>query len=179
MNEEHLISILKGCRRKERASQELLFDLFYNYAMSIAIRYITVFEEAEEIVSDSFVKVFTRIDTHFSLELSFKGWLRRIVINTAIDRYRAQKRSPVMNELNEAYEMGQNDDIIERLTREQVLNLVQQLPPQYKTIFNLYVVDGYTHTEIGEMLGISEVTSRSNLSRARQGLKQLLSEKIF
>ena len=75
--------------------------------------------------------------------------------------------------------MGQNDDIIERLTREQVLNLVQQLPPQYKTIFNLYVVDGYTHTEIGEMLGISEVTSRSNLSRARQGLKQLLSEKIF
>jgi RNA polymerase sigma-70 factor, ECF subfamily len=176
MNEN---TLLQGCRRKERASQEMLFDLYYNYAMSIALRYVGVFEEAEEIVSDAFVKVFTRIDTHYSLDISFKGWFRRILINTAIDRYRTLKNKPPMQELHEAYQVEQEDDTIENLTREQILELVQQLPPQYRTVFNLYVVDGYTHPEIGEMLGISDLTSRSNLSRARQGLKQLLKEKIY
>lgn len=179
MNEQYLASIIQGCARKERASQELLFDLYYNYAMSIALRYIGLFEEAEEIVSDSFVKIFSRIDTHYTPDLTFKGWLRRIVINTAIDRYRVMKNKQHTMELSDALYVEQNDDIIERLTREQVLHLVQQLPPQYRAVFNLYVVDNYTHTEIGELLGISEVTSRSNLSRARQGLKQLLQEKIY
>jgi RNA polymerase sigma-70 factor, ECF subfamily len=179
MKEEHLASILQGCVRKERASQELLFDLYYNYAMSVAVRYIGNYEEAEEIVSDSFVKIFSRIDTHYSPDLSFKGWLRRIVINTAIDRYRTIKNKKPTTELNEALYVEQEDDIIERLTREQILRLVQQLPPQYRAVFNLHIVDGFSHTEIGDLLGINEVTSRSNLSRARQSLKQLLQEKMY
>jgi RNA polymerase sigma-70 factor, ECF subfamily len=179
MNEKHLHTLLQGCRRKERASQELLFDLYYNYAMSIALRYVNVFEEAEEIVSDAFIKVFTRIETHYTIDISFKGWFRRILINTAIDRYRVLHNKPQMHELNDALYIEQHDDTIETLTREQILHLVQQLPPQYRTVFNLYVVDGYNHPEIAEMLGITEVTSRSNLSRARQGLKLLLKEKIY
>jgi RNA polymerase sigma factor (sigma-70 family) len=179
MKEEHLASIIRGCARKERASQELLFDMFYNYAMSIAMRYIGVFEEAEEIVSDSFIKIFSRIDTHYSPDLTFKGWLRRIVINTTIDRYRAMKTRQPTKELNDALYVEQNDGIIEQLTREQILSLVQHLSPQYRTVFNLYTVDKYSHNEISELLGITEVTSRTNLSRARQGLKQLLHEKIF
>jgi RNA polymerase sigma-70 factor, ECF subfamily len=179
MKEEHLSSILQGCVRKERASQELLFDLYYNYAMSVAVRYIGNYEEAEEIVSDSFVKIFSRIDTHYSPDLSFKGWLRRIVINTAIDRYRTIKNKKPTTELKEALYVEQEDDIIERLTREQILRLVQQLPPQYRAVFNLHIIDGFSHTEIGDLLGINEVTSRSNLSRARQSLKQLLQEKMY
>ncbi len=176
---KELLVIIEGCRDRKKASQEKLYRLFYNYAMSISTRYITNFEEAQEVVNDSFVKVFLRIKTHYDDNLPFKAWFRRVIINTALDRYKSKQIILSANELTDDYSMGIHTDIIEQLTREQILKMVEQLPPQYRTVFNLYVVDGFTHPEIATMLNISEVTSRSNLTRARQALKNLLQEKIY
>jgi RNA polymerase sigma-70 factor (ECF subfamily) len=178
-NLQDLAVIIKGCRDMQKASQEKLYRLFYNYAWAVSIRYISNVEEAQEVVNDSFVKVFMRLKTHYDENLPFKAWFRRIIINTALDRYKAKQIFSSTCELHEDYQIGVHSDIIEQLTREQVLKIVEKLPPQYRTVFNLYVVDGFNHPEIAGMLNISEVTSRSNLTRARQALKKILQEKIY
>lgn len=177
MNEKRLVQIIEGCRRMDRTSQEALYDHFYNYAMAISIRYTKLEEEAEEMVNDAFVKVFRNIATHYTPELSFKGWLRRILINTAIDRFRSKQNQPLLNDLSEAqYLQSNNVDIIAQLSYEQLIELIHRLTPAYRTVFNLYVVDGYKHHEIATMLGISEGASKSNLARAREKLQELVKE---
>ena len=148
--------------------------MFYNYAMSIARRYISHTETAEEVVSDAFFKVFTRIHL-YSGNQPFRFWLRRVVINTAIDRLRSGLRDLRASELQPQHEPESDDGIVEGLTREQILDSLDRLPPAYRTVFNLYVVDGYTHEEIATMLDIHPGTSKSNLSRARQHLSHLFS----
>jgi RNA polymerase sigma factor (sigma-70 family) len=177
MDEKRLVNIIDGCRRMDRASQERLYDQFYNYAMTISIRYTKIEEEAEELVNDVFVKIFKSIGTHYSSELSFKGWLRRITINTAIDRFRSKQNQPIMNELGSAaYVPGDNNDIIAQMSYNQLIELIHRLSPAYRTVFNLYAIDGFKHHEIAEMLGISEGASKSNLSRAREKLQELVKE---
>jgi RNA polymerase sigma-70 factor (ECF subfamily) len=178
MKDSTFAEIVQSCQRQERQGQEQMFNLFYNYAMSVAIRYTPTMEIAEEVVNDSFVKVFTNIDRLYNPELSFKGWLRRIVINTALDLLKKKKMIQV-NNLDTGWQVGEESDIVERLTREKVLEYVKKLPTQYKTVFNLYVVDGYTHPEIAVLLNISVGSSKSNLSRARFHLKHLLNENFF
>jgi RNA polymerase sigma-70 factor (ECF subfamily) len=180
-NITELTQIIKGCQMMERMSQERLYNLFYNYAMSVATRYMRSFEEAEEVTNDTFVKVFTYIDSHFRGKPPdiFKTWLRRILINTALDKIKLKSYHHTTNELHEDWQIGSNSDIIEKMTRDQVLFMVQRLPTQYRTVFNLHVVDGYSHVEIADMLSISEGTSKSNLSRARQQLKLILNEQIY
>jgi RNA polymerase sigma factor (sigma-70 family) len=170
--------IIQSCQRQERQGQEQLFNMFYNYAMSVAMRYTPTIEIAEEVVNDSFVKTFTHINELYDSEPSFKGWLRRVVINTALDLLK-KKKMIQPNNLETAWKVGLESDIVERLTREKILEYVTRLPTQYRTVFNLYVIDGYTHPEIADLLNISVGSSKSNLSRARVYLKHLLNEKIF
>ncbi len=146
--------------------------------MTVATLYIASFQEAEEVVNDAFVKVFTRIATHYSPDLSFKGWLRRIVINTAIDHYRRRDKL-VQYDLEEAALVRDEDSIVDRLTREQILELVQRLSPIRCMVFNMYVIEGYKHAEIAELLGTTEGACKSALSRAREDLRRMLSENIF
>lgn len=167
-----LDQILEGCRRLNRSSQQRLYTLFYNYAMTIARRYMGDQENAEEVVNDAFFKVFTKLD-YYSNELPFRFWLRRIVINTAIDRLRSALNVQPSAELQSWHDVASENGIVEDLTREQILGMMDHLPPAYRTVFNLFVVDGHTHEEIGEMLGINVGTSKSNLARARQHLKTL------
>jgi RNA polymerase sigma factor (sigma-70 family) len=176
-----LTQVLNGCQKMERASQEKLYSLFYHYAMSVATRYMRSFEESEEVTNDTFIKVFTYINTHFKDKNPqfFKGWLRRVLINTALDKIKTKSYQQITHELQDDWQIGTHSDIIEQLTRDQILALVHQLPTQYRTVFNLHVVDGYSHTEIAELLHISEGTSKSNLSRARLQLKLLLKEQIY
>jgi RNA polymerase sigma factor (sigma-70 family) len=179
MDEKQFRQIIEGCQRMDRVSQKALFDLFYNYAMSIAIRYSANFEDAEEVVDDAFIKVFSKFSTHYSPNLSFKAWLRRVIINTGIDRLRLRNNRILDVELNEALSIEIHDFVIENMTYKQILEVVQSLPIPYRTVFNMYVVDGYTHPEIADILNISEGTSKSTLSRARFKLQQLINRNIY
>lgn len=146
--------------------------------MTVATRYTVTFQEAEEVVNDAFVKVFTRIATHYSLDQPFKGWLRRIVINTSIDHYRRRNKL-IQLDLEHAVLVKDEDSVIDRINREQILTLVQQLTPVRRMVFNMYVIEGYKHQEIAELLNVTEGASKSALSRAREDLRRMLNENAF
>ena len=170
-----IVQVIEGCRQNKRASQHRLYAMFYNYAMSIARRYTGNAETSEEVVNDSFFKVFTKIHL-YSGEQPFRLWLRRVIINTAIDRLRSSLSTPPMQALQPWHDSESDAGIVENLTREQIFAMLDQLPPAYRTVFNLFVVDGFAHEEIAGMLEVSVGTSKSNLARARQHLKSILSE---
>ena len=174
-NDVNLNHLLDGCRQNRRASQQQLFATFYNYAMTIARRYTGQTEAAEEVVNDSFFKVFTKISL-YNGEQPFRFWLRRIVINTAIDRLRSGLHQYSTAELQPWHDTQAESGIVESLTREQILTMIDQLPPSYRAVFNLFVVDGFSHEEIAETLGISVGASKSNLARARQHLKAIFAD---
>ncbi len=171
----NLEQILDGCRQNQRASQHRLYTQFYNYAMTIARRYTGNPEAAEEVVNDAFFKTFTKMNLYDG-QLPFRFWLRRIVINTAIDRLRSAINQYNPTELQPWHDSQTDDGIVENLTREQIFSMLDQLPPSYRTVFNLFVVDGLSHEEIAEMLNINVGTSKSNLARARQHLKTIFSK---
>lgn len=165
--------IVNGCREKNPNSQRKLYEHFYGYGMSIALRYAKNFPEAEEVFNDAFLRIFKNIDK-YDPQYPFKTWLRRVVINTAIDYYRKSKRfrdlfsaEPLPDIETEAaipLEIGPEDDL---------LPILQQLPPAYRMVFNLYVMEEYKHHEIAEQLNISVGTSKSNLARAKVKLREL------
>lgn len=169
----NLEDIITGCRQQHRLSQQRLYSHFYNYAMTVARRYMGSQEGAEEIVNDAFFKVFTKIHL-YSSEQSFKPWLRRVLVNSAIDRLRAQINIPSGTELMEFHDHGKLSGIEEEITREQIWLMLDRLPPAYRTTFNLAVIDGFTHEEIAQSLQISVGASKSNLSRARQYIRNML-----
>lgn len=173
MHESEINDLLRGCREGNRTSQHRLYAGFYNYAMSIAVRYTGGQDSAAEVVNDTFFKVFTRLD-RYSGEWPFRFWLRRILINTAIDHLRARQRLPIPENIDDVGKHPSVESgVVADLTREQILRAMHRLPPAYRTVFNLFVVDECTHEEISQLLGISVGASKSNLSRARQHLKQI------
>ena len=172
-NDVQIEEILEGCRQNKRASQQRLYAQFYNYAMTIARRYMGNTELAEEVVNDAFFKVFTKIQL-FQGGQPFKPWLRRVIVNTAIDRLRANINIAAETELQPWHDPGLLTGIEEELTREQIWAMLDRLPPAYRTVFNLAIVDGFSHEEIATALQISVGASKSNLSRARQHLKIIL-----
>ena len=182
MTEPEFVGILKGCKSQQRASQYKLHALLYNYAMTVARRYVGTNDAAEEVVNDAFFKVFTKIDQFVprdgDIMATFRGWLRRIVINTAIDRCRSVIHNTHTEDLGQAHDVSLDNGLLERLTFDQIMALLDKLPTAYRTVFSLYVADGYSHEEIADMLGISIGTSKSNLSRARQHVRKLLSTEI-
>jgi RNA polymerase sigma-70 factor (ECF subfamily) len=176
MSDKNLQQIIEGCRAGDRTSQQHLYSHFRNYALTVCSRYAATLDEAKEVLNDSFFKVFTKID-RYNPEYAFKAWLHRIVVNTAIDRYRSRISQPIHDDLAYASSLEVASDVVENLTREEIFKMVQFLPPAYRTVFNLFVVDGYSHLEIAEMLQITEGASKSNLSKARAHLKRMLLKK--
>ena len=170
-----LNDILAGCLRNHRQSQALLYRQFYGYAMSICLRYAPTREGALEVLNDGFLKVFTRIDQYDPAQ-PFKGWLRRILINAAIDHYRQEVRHHHHEDIEQAEKtvVTESADAFSQLAHEDLLALVQRLSPAYRLVFNLYVMEGFTHEEIADQLGISIGASKSNLARARENLRQLV-----
>lgn len=175
-NSAALLDLLDGCLQGDRRSQELLYRQFYGYAMGLCLRYARGKEEAKEILNDGFFKVFTKIES-FDRERSFKTWLGRVMINTALDQYRREARHQVYEDMSTAAHVAIDDHIVSQLSYQELIELVQQLPPAYRLVFNLAVLDGYTHEEIATKLDISVGASKSNLSRAREKLKVMLSKK--
>lgn len=166
--------LLQKSVRGDRKSQEKLYRQFYGFAMGVCVRYTQSRDEALEIVNDSFLKVFIKGDQYDS-KYPFKAWFRRIIVNTALDFYRSQQKHYFHENIEEAYEVSSNDSSpLSQLNYEEIISLVQRLPSGYKMVFNLFVIDGFSHEEISNQLGISVGTSKSNLSRAREALRKMI-----
>lgn len=163
--------LITGCCKKERSSQEALYRNFFGYALSICLRYAQNRDEAVEIMNDGFLKIFHHIET-FDTSRSFKTWLARIMVNTSIDFLRGKKKLVFTDDINQVPEPGTDEKIIDKLSYDELLKHVQALPPAYRTVFNLYVMEGFQHQEIAAMLRISEGTSKSNLFKAKKILKE-------
>ena len=173
-NKNVIDPLLKKCRKGDRRAQKKLFKLLYPYSMSICLRYAHDEDEAMEVLNDGYLKIFAKIDQH-NPNRSFKAWARRIFINTAIDHYRKNEKHYHSLEITTVDTEHIKPEVLDNLAASDIQLMVSQLPPAYRLIFNLYVVEGYNHREIAEKIGISEGTSKSNLSKARVRLKKMIS----
>jgi len=171
-----LPELLAGCLRNQRRSQELLYRQFYGYAMSVCMRYTNSRDEALDVLNDGFLKVFTRLEQYDTAQ-PFKGWLRRIMINTALDQYRASVRHQHEDLSAASHASTEIADAYSQLAHEELIDLIQQLSPAYRLVFNLYVIDGYNHEEIATRLLISVGSSKSSLARGRKNLRGMLQKK--
>jgi RNA polymerase sigma factor (sigma-70 family) len=170
-----LKNIISDCRKNDRRSQKALYDLFYGYALTVALPYCRHQADAREVVNDAFLKVFVGLDK-YDLQQPFKSWFRVIVVRSAINYYHKYIEKLPLSDFSEAEIIGFEDDFIEKMTSDEVLNLLQQLSPSYRLVFNLFVFEGYSHPEIAELLGISVGASKSNLFKAKKQLKVLLKD---
>ncbi len=165
--------LIKGCLGGDRRMQEELYRRFSPRMYGVCLRYSGNAEEAEDILQEGFIKIYKKLESYRG-EGSFEGWIRRIFVNTAIEHFRRKIYQQPITEQHENTLEGKNLSILDNLGEKDLLKLVQELSPGYRTVFNLYVVEGYTHKEIGEMLGISEGTSKSQLSRAKVILQDMV-----
>lgn len=164
--------IIKACLKGNRAAQNRLYQLFADKMYGMCLRYADNEDEAKDILQDGFIKVFLNLK-QFNNKGSFEGWIRRIIANTALERFRDKNYLFAIN-METEYNANnkQYDHILSDLAAKDLLKLIQELSPQYRMVFNLYAIEGYSHKEICEKLNIKEGTSKSNLSRAREILKE-------
>ena len=181
---DQLKEIIEGCARGDRKCQQIIYQKHYEKMYSICIRYSKDKDDALDILQDGFIKVFTNIKL-FASTGSFEGWVRKIIVNTAIDFYRKKKQSIIYSnseyvEANaeELSEEDENDADYLNISTNEIMEAVHKLPPAYRTVFNMFVMDGFSHKEIAEQLGIAEGTSKSNLAKAKMNLKKNLANKI-
>lgn len=167
--------LITGCINGNPESQRKLFEWYYPVLMNVCRRYTANADEAKDLLQDGFIKIFDNIKK-FRGDSSLKTWMTRIVINNAINHMQKGKRM-LFTPLDEHFDREEDEyseDLLPNTDAKQVLLMIQQLPTGYRTIINLYGVEGYSHKQIGELLNISEGTSKSQLSKARKLLKQLL-----
>lgn len=166
--------IIQGCLQKDANAFKALYNKFGGILYGMALRYASTNKEAEDILQDTFVKVFQNIDS-YSNTGSFIGWVKRILINTAINSYRsAYNRNEIVDDEPVPFSRYDESDVFENFAAEDLLNLLNQLPEGYRVVFNMYVIEGYKHKEIAEILNISEGTSKSQLSKAKAMLQKMV-----
>lgn len=175
INGKHIQGLVKKCKKRDRKGQEELYRLLYPYAMSICLRYTRDEEEAIGVLNAGFMKVFTKLD-QYNDSFSFKSWVRRIMVNTAIDHYRSNQPHTNHLEISSANQEQIDPEVVSKVSEREIMALVQKLPPAYRLVFNLYAIEGYNHREIAEQLNISEGTSKSNLAKARAKLQRMIKE---
>jgi RNA polymerase sigma-70 factor (ECF subfamily) len=146
---------------------------FYSYAMGICLRYARSADEAVEILNDGFIKIFSKLSM-YSRGLSFKGWLRKIMINSAIDYFRRNERHYQSLDISHVQDESLSESVLDAISAEEIISHIQRLPSSYRMVFNLYVIEGYHHEEIANRLNITVGTSKSNLAIARNKLKKML-----
>lgn len=168
--------IIQGSIEGDRRMQELLYQTYSPKMYGVCLRYAGNADDAQDILQDGFVKVFRHLE-RFRSEGSFEGWMRRIFVNTAIEHYRKKVNLQQVTETHEEQFEDHNWSVLDKLAVKDILAAVQELSPGYRAVFNLYVIEGYTHKEIATMMGISEGTSKSQLARAKAMLQQLLTGK--
>jgi RNA polymerase sigma factor (sigma-70 family) len=180
VNQGWLQDVILGCIKASRESQKELYKYYFSLAMGICMRYSSNYLEAEEIVNDSFLKVFTQIKkftpSYQNYNASFVGWMKKIIINTAIDSYRKYNKTYGASLIDDDHlQILDNAEMpIDKMAYNEIIQLVQKLSPTYRTVFNLYVIDGLKHEEIAEQLNISIGTSKSNLAKAKNNIQKML-----
>ena len=182
---EKLFQIINGCAIQDRRCQKILYEQYYGTCLKIAYRYMDTYEQAVEVTNDGFVKIFRNfgrfeIRDPERMEIVMLGWMRRIMINAAIDYRRKEKNIPETSELIPGGSDYKDDSRLSDnvLLFKELICLTRELPPVYRLVFNLHVIEGYSHPEIAKMLGIMVGTSKSNLFKAKVYLqKRLASEK--
>jgi RNA polymerase sigma-70 factor (ECF subfamily) len=182
----HLLSVnelnqlIRGCTLNQRESQKKLYNSFYSYGMAICDRYTKRKEDAIEIFNDSFLKIFKEIHRYKAAYAdesnSFKGWIRQIIIHTAIDHCRKNNKHYFTSEIEESlvYIPESDGNALDMISYDEIIKAIQNLSRAYRTVLNLFIIDGFSHEEIAEKLGISIGTSKSNLFKARQQLQKIL-----
>lgn len=169
------LDVIQACVRKEEWAQQRIYEEYHQVMLGVCMRYASSENEALDILHEAYLKVFQNIHT-YEAGTMLGAWIRRIMVNTSIDYYRREKRR-ITVDLEEARTMSvSSSNPISQLNIEEIMAAIQKLSPIYRSVFNLYVVDGYSHREIADQLGITESTSRSNLVKARIKLKELLHE---
>ena len=184
---EPLNELIKGCIERDYKCQRAFYEHYYGFALKTVFRYIYKYEKATDIVNDGFVKIFNSLEKfqlgkqNIDTEKILMGWMKRILINTAIDELRRQQAMPEIGELPdyiwEEIDRSQNAD--QMILYKELICQVKRLPPSYRNVFNMFVIDGFSHNEIAYVLGISEGTSKSALAKAKMHLKKFLENRFM
>jgi RNA polymerase sigma factor (sigma-70 family) len=169
--------ILTGCRQQERSAQEQLYQLCYEPFMRLCLRYANNRDDAADILNKAFFNILTRID-QYTGQGSFVGWMKRILVNAAVDYVRANQRFRFHEPVEQAHEMPGQSQPDSELARHDVLKMLRELPYTTASVFSLYVLEGYAHREIADMLGITEANSKWHLHHARKLLQKQLTEAV-
>lgn len=173
ITEKHLID---ACKIGDRKAQKLLYDTYAGKMMGVCLRYCKDRETAKDLLHDGFLKVFMHIDD-FENKGSFEGWVRRIMVNTALEHLRKHADDGYNQQIEEAYSLSSDDlGALERMQAEELVAIIQRLPDTYRSVFNLFVVEGFSHKEIAEAMNITESSSRVYLTRAKQLLQEMLTK---
>lgn len=168
------LQLIEGCRKGDRRAQKALYEAYSRKMMGVCLRYIGDRETAQDVLQDGFLKVFTHIETYTGTG-SFEGWLRKIFVNSALEQLRKQDVLRESTDLDSTAELTQTDSSpLADISAAELMRLIQSLPDGFRTVFNLFAIEGYSHKEIAEQLQITESTSRSQYTRA----KQLLQRKV-
>lgn len=175
MSDEELI---EGCIREDRGFQGLLYEKYADRMFGVCLRYSSTREEAEDILQEAFIKIFDKI-SKFRGDGSFEGWLKRIMVNTALSSKDKRVLKYETHDIDDAPEPGIDPGAIHAMSQQEIVDLINQLPEGYKVVFNLFAIEGYPHKEIAAMLNISESTSRSQYARARKQLMKMIGKVIY
>ena len=166
--------IVRGCIAGKREFQKKLYETYAGKMLFVCMRYTKNREEAEDVLQDGFIKVFKGINS-FKFLGSFEGWVRRIMVHTSIEHLRRKKQTTIFDDVEDVMHHPESEtDATGKMSEKELLKMIQHLPDGYRTVFNMYVIEGYSHKEIADMLEISEGTSKSQLSKAKNHLKNLL-----
>ena len=178
---ENLKEIILSCVRNNHKDQKILYEQYYGYCLKTVFRYIYHYDKAVDIVNDGFIKIFRNLHKFefkqdVNVQMLLMGWMRMIMVNTAIDHLRQHNFMPEIGEIPEHVWQSQDrsQDSDQQLLYKELIKEIKKLPPGYRAVFNMYVMDGFTHKEISERLGISIGTSKSNLSKARVLLQNII-----
>ncbi len=167
-------SLIEGCRKGSRKAQEQLYRAYYKAMVSLCLRYTKNDEDAVEILNTGFLKVFQNIGRYDGAKAGLYAWIRIIIINTCLDFIKQKARAVPSTDLQHAADVHIPADVVQKIKAAELLALVRRLAPATQAVFNLYVIEGYSHKEIGQVLGTSEGTSKWHLAAARKQLQQLL-----
>lgn len=173
---ENINTIISGCKRNDRRSQELLYRNFYGAMISFCLRYTRNEQDALEVLNTGFYKVFKNIHRYDERKAALYTWIRTIILNTCLDFIKAKSGRIVQQELDQAAKVDLPPEVFSKMSSQDILQLVRHLPPATQAVFNLYVMEGYAHKEIGALLQISEGTSKWHLSEARKQLQKMIRE---
>ena len=170
------ITLANKCIKGDQRAQRKLFEMYAPKMMGVCLRYMKDQAQAEDVLQDGFVKVFTKLDKYTG-DGSLEGWVRRIMVNTALDQLRKTNKFNANVSMDDvAYKVESDADVLAPLIEEDLLKLIQEMPTGYKTVFNMFAIEGFSHKEIGEKLGVSENTSKSQYSRAKAYLRTKVEE---